>query len=399
MIRHLLKLVWNRKRANALIMLEIFLSFLVVFAVGALGASTWLDFHEPTGFDWHGVWYVELSSGNNNAWYREQVPNLRKLLEELGRMDEIAAVTGAVDGLPFDGNTSIYGGTPKDGSREVYAQHMSVTPGFAEVFGIKTVAGRWFDEGDLAPGASAVVVNRAFARDLYGDEDPIGRTVPMGAYRDERRIVGVVDTFRKSGELGRQEQSNFFFELYPPEDEKTPLTSFALRLAPGVGPEFEQELVRRIEALAPQWSVETHTLEQVRDNALRLRLTPLVASAIVAGFLLLMVGLGLVGVLWQNVTRRTQELGLRRAVGAHRGRVHRQILLELMLITTIGVGLGVLTVIQLPLLAVLQFLTLPVTLAGLAAALATIYLVSALAGFYPSWMATRIQPAEALHYE
>jgi putative ABC transport system permease protein len=137
----------------------------------------------------------------------------------------------------------------------------------------------------------------------------------------------------------------------------------------------------------------------VRRRELRLRLSPLVAAAIVAGFLLLMVGLGLVGVLWQNVTRRTQELGLRRAVGAHRGSVHRQILLELMLITTIGIALGVITVIQLPLLAVWEFLTMPVMVAGLAVALLTIYLIAALAGFYPSWMATRVQPAEALHYE
>ena len=60
MIRHLLKLVWNRKRANALIVAEIFVSFLVIFAVLTGAVSSLGGWNKPLGFDWHDVWDVSM---------------------------------------------------------------------------------------------------------------------------------------------------------------------------------------------------------------------------------------------------------------------------------------------------------------------------------------------------
>jgi putative ABC transport system permease protein len=119
---------------------------------------------------------------------------------------------------------------------------------------------------------------------------------------------------------------------------------------------------------------------------------------ILGSFLLMMVALGLTGVLWQNVTQRRQEIGLRRATGADGASIHRQILLELGIVTTLGLILGVLTVIQIPILNVVP-LTPGVMGMGLVLSLAIIYLLAMGCGLYPSLLATRVQPAEALHYE
>ncbi len=119
----------------------------------------------------------------------------------------------------------------------------------------------------------------------------------------------------------------------------------------------------------------------------------------VAVFLMIMVGLGLIGVLWQNVTQRTREIGLRRATGAHRGQIRRQILGELWILTALGLALGVIVLVQLPLLDLVGFLPATVFWTGMGLAVVAIYTLATVSGVYPAWLATRIQPAEALHYE
>ena len=91
-----------------------------------------------------------------------------------------------------------------------------------------------------------------------------------------------------------------------------------VRVRPGTPAEFEEQLAKRLQAVAPDWSFEVQPLAQLRAYVVPLRLTPLIVGGIVAVFLLLMVGLGLIGVLWQNLLQRTREIGLRRAAGASR---------------------------------------------------------------------------------
>ncbi len=125
----------------------------------------------------------------------------------------------------------------------------------------------------------------------------------------------------------------------------------------------------------------------------------MLAFGLVTGFLLLMVGLGLTGVLWQNVTQRTREVGLRRAKGATARRIHAQILGELAVMTSLALLAGVVVVIQFPLLDLLGFVRPGVFGASLAVSIATLYVVTVVCGLYPSRLATRVQPADALRYE
>ncbi len=103
--------------------------------------------------------------------------------------------------------------------------------------------------------------------------------------------------------------------------------------------------------MAPDWSFGMKPTADVRGEYLRNNyLTPLAIMGMVAGFLLLMVTLGLSGVMWQNVTQRIRELGLRRAKGADRARIKRQIFLEIALMTGIAMALGALLLAQVPML-------------------------------------------------
>ena len=103
--------------------------------------------------------------------------------------------------------------------------------------------------------------------------------------------------------------------------------------------------------------------------------------------------------LWQNVTRRTREIGLRRAMGASGTRVHRQVLAEVALLATIAVVIGSIIVWQLPVLGAFSIVSPGAFTTGFLGALATIYALTLLCGLYPSWLASRLEPADALRYE
>jgi len=150
---------------------------------------------------------------------------------------------------------------------------------------------------------------------------------------------------------------------------------------------------------ASDWSFTIKPLVQMREEMNQKSIVPMTAFSVVAGFLMIMVGLGLIGVLWQSVTQRIKEIGLRRAKGATKERIYKQIIAELLVITTCGAIAGVLVVVQFPLLDFLGFATPKVYAYATLISLALIYALTAICGLYPSWLATKVHPAEALHYE
>jgi putative ABC transport system permease protein len=165
-------------------------------------------------------------------------------------------------------------------------------------------------------------------------------------------------------------------------------------MRPGRRP-FEQALAKRLHEIAPQWSFEIRTLDQMRESALKKPLDVLALGGIVGAFLLLMSGLGLLGVLWQNVTRRAHEIGLRRAMGASRADIGRQVLLEVALTTTLGLVPCLLLVVQLP---PDSWFVDPVSWPSRGSGPADLPADHDLRAV-PRLLAPRIQPAETLHQE
>jgi putative ABC transport system permease protein len=215
----------------------------------------------------------------------------------------------------------------------------------------------------------------------------------------EKRVVGVIDEFRKDGELAPP--GNFLFGHVSAEARSGPArtNAFVVRVAPGATVALEEAVVARLRAVAPQWSFDVRPLEQLRSSRFWMVCTPILVLAIVAEFLLLMVGLGLIGVVWQNVARRTRELGLRRAMGATRMGICRQVLAELVLISAMAILVGVVLVAQIPLFEVFDILPRGIVLGAALLATAAVLTIALAAGLYPSWTTTRIHPAVALHHD
>jgi putative ABC transport system permease protein len=394
--KHLLKLVWNRKRANALIVTEIFFSFLVLFAVLAAAITFITRWNQPLGFRWQNVWDVSMEFDIDAG--QKATPELHaamfRMLDETRAFPTVAAV-GISNTPAFSFSTSE--GTRTINNRDVTLKYDDVTDGFADAMQMNVIRGRWFTAEDDASPYWPVVLAADAAKAIYGDADPVGQKI----VEDEsttQLVVGVVETYRKDGEVAGDDR--MMFRRIAPNARYGRLGSHLIvRVKPGTPADFEQTLATRLEQILPNVSFRVRHMEQMRTNMLRTRLAPVVVGAIVGGFLIAMVALGLTGVLWQSVTRRTREIGLRRAMGASGPNVHRQILAEVALLGTIAVIAGSIVILQLPILGAFKVVTPSAFTLGYLVSLATIYALTVLCGLYPSWLASRLQPADALRYE
>ena len=389
MTRHLFKLVWNRKKTNALIVLEIFVSFVVIFAVAAAVIFFANNYRRPLGFRVQDILVVsvELPAGSPD----ETAVRWNSVLSEVRRFPGVRNAAGTMFEPYFAGRNT---GAWNIGGKEIQFDRNSATDAYADVMGLKVVRGRWFERQDEGAARRPVVLDRDFAIALYGTDDVVGRAFDENA-NPPYRVIGVIEDYRAEGELSPR--NNYAFERADPENETLRIVA---HLNPGAhNPQLENAILRRLERTVPGGSFGARLLERERETALRFYTVPVFSGAVVAAFLTLMVALGLTGVMWQNVTQRTRELGLRRALGAQRNRVRRQILVEICLIATLGLAFGALVVVQVPLMGLFTFIEPEVVALAFAVAATLIYGLALACGLYPSWLASRIEPAQALHYE
>jgi putative ABC transport system permease protein len=281
-----------------------------------------------------------------------------------------------------------------------------VTDGFKDVLGLEIVEGRWFSAQDDGQGYTPVVINQNMREDLFGRGPAIGQAISGERRPDDteattvQRVVGVVAAYREDGEFdGTRNYAIFRKNLSGADRRDRPPRNLLIKVRPGTTAEFEERLTKRLQAAAPDWSFEATPLVAARDSFNRFAFAPLIAVGLVAGFLMLMVALGVLGVLWQNVTQRMREIGLRRAKGATRVNVQHQILGEIAVMTSLALLAGTLVVIQFPLLDIIYFVEPHVYAIGLIISLAAMSALTLACGWYPSRMATGIEPAEALRYE
>jgi putative ABC transport system permease protein len=125
---------------------------------------------------------------------------------------------------------------------------------------------------------------------------------------------------------------------------------------------------------------------------------PSLLFLIICGFLIFNVALGLFGVVWQNINKRKQEIGVRRAMGATKLGIRGQIIGEIAVLATLSLILGVFFAVQFPLLKVFN-LPASVYIIAILMAIVFIYLIVFICSFYPSLLAARLHPAVALHEE
>ena len=342
---------------QGLVILQVAVSLVLLVGAGLLTTSLYRLQHQDFGFQTSGRLMVSVNPVV--AGYKpDRLPGLYdRLQDQLSRVPGVERVSlsqySPMEGMNWSGAVSVEG-RPIDPGRHDSASWLRVGAHYFETVGTRLVRGRPIDERDTPGSTHVTVVSERFAREFFGEADPIGRHLGFGedpAHTMDYEVVGVVEdakyvraaepgwamyflpllqavTYRSDSLMSMQTRSMFINDI-------------VLRVTDG-SPNLEAEVRRAIAAVDPNLPVTSVVSfeEQLDRNFNQQRLVARLTT-LYGQLALLLAMVGLYGITAQSVTRRTGEIGLRMALGADRRRVLGMVLGRAMTQTLIGLSIGV----------------------------------------------------------
>jgi putative ABC transport system permease protein len=393
----------NRLRA-LLIVAEVALSLLLLVGAGLLVKSFVLLRDVHPGFDAKNVLTMRISlPGARYPEPQQSERFYRELTERVRTLPGVEAA-GATVSLPLGGSGFSVGrsfipeGRPLVPAESLDTGYFVATPDYFKAMRIPVKTGRVFTEQDRADAPPVVVVNESLARRVFPGEDPIGKRITV--WRDEkfaREIVGIVGDV-KSSRLDAETKS----QIYVPYAQDAGWGALSLAVRTTVEPETLTAAVRgavlSVDKNQPVHDVKT--MEDVLSASVANNRLVVLLFGLFALFALVLAAVGIYGVMSYSVTQRTHEIGIRMALGAQPADVLRLILRQGMVLTLLGVGLGLAGSFALSrLLSSLLFgvsATDPVTFGGLSLLLTAVALVAC---YIPTRRAMKVDPMVALRNE
>jgi putative ABC transport system permease protein len=391
---------WNRVR-GAFVVAQVALSALLLVGGGLLIRSFDKLLRVNPGFNPEKLLTLEYRLPRNKYQQDEAQWNFhRQVVERIRETPGVKSVS-LVRGLPFSGN----GGDspiilpdraiPPQGQEPV-VQSNSAMPNYFETMGIPLLNGRLFDERDQLNTPRVFLVNQTMAKRFWPDQDPLGKQIKLVEDGVNGTVVGVVGDAKQ----------------YYLEEEPRPQLYDAYSQSPGVfatvvvrasvDPMSLAEPVRqavwKVDGDQPMWKIRT--VESLIDRGTANRRFLMALMGIFAALALTLTVIGLYGVMSYAVSQRTQEIGIRMALGAGVRDIHRMVVRQGMKLVLTGAALGLVSALALSrLIANLLYgvsATDPLTFATIAALRLTVALLACLV---PARRATRVDPLVALRYE
>jgi putative ABC transport system permease protein len=388
MLRHLFKLIWNKKGTHSLMIIEIWAAFMVLFGVLTLIVYNVRNYLQPIGFEYKQVWSLDLASNQDTT---EIGGKLEMALQRIRSYKEVEAASRMSNNSPFSASTMGNSVTYKKVS--VGADFYNTDTEFSKTLDLPLIKGRWYREGDMVAKFIPIVINKQMEDKLFLEESALGKVIKWDD-KKSFKVVGVVDKFKAKGEF--MSDNPALFQMINKDDKWN--SNVLIKTRPGTDANFEARLAKDLAVMLPGWGIEVTYLTESRKNRENLTLVPVVIFLIVSGFLLTNVALGLFGVLNLNIARRKGEIGLRRAMGATEGKVTGQFLGEIWVLATFAMLIGLIFAVQFPLMNVFD-LDSKIYITAILATIAVIYIIVTLCAWFPSRQASLIHPAVALHEE
>ena len=386
---------------RVLVSAQVCLSLLLLVASGLFARSLYTLLRTNSGVDAGRLLAFTIDPSLHNYTPARSRQLFEEMRSRLRRVPGVTSVSAASYAVLSDNNwqntVHVEGYHPAEGE-DMNPGFNQVLPGFFQTMGAHLVAGRDFSERDIAGAPNVVIVNEEFVRRFFPHASPIGRRIGFGAQGPlTMEIIGVASNM-KGGDLKEATKP----WTYTPEMQDQAPSELTFYLRTGNDPlslaQAARQVVAGMDAALPVYQVKT--LErQVEETHFLDRLFAWLSAAF--GVLAtLLASVGLYGITAYAVARRTQEIGIRMALGAERANVLSLILRELLVLVAAGVLLGVPAVLALGRLVESQLFGIrandPMVIAS---AVALIVAVSAIAGYVPARRATRIDPMTALRYE
>ena len=366
-------------------------SLILVVTVGLTGKQYVLDQIQGLGVNLiHATYEGEGGKGSSSQDYLT--------------VDDIDAVRQQVPGVvAASPMLTLHERIPIRGGKEQDALVLGVDPQYARIRKINMLAGRFFDAVDAQSHSKVATLTESLAKRIYGAQDAaIGRTL---------RISGlpfvVIGTFKEGVEtFGQSEVSGdailipyrvsryftadnkvhqLFFSIFDP----TEIESSTVAVRKLLQARHHPESVYRVENLTQLLTVAANTANALTSVLLLVSLVTLLVS-----------GVGIMNIMLATVNARTQEIGIRRAVGATQGQIRTQFIAEAVLISLIGGSIGILVGLSMPFsVRLFSDYHIPISANSVVIALAMSSLVGILFGTMPAKRAARMDPIASLHHE
>ncbi len=391
----------SRNRIGSLLIVsEISLSFILLAGAGLL-IKSFLNLRQINpGFNANNVLVVRVGLPGTYKTGEPQIQFYKQLMDNVRAIPGVQSA-GAVLSLPLRGDDFNLGravireGRPMTPDEAISVRHHSVVADYFQTLQIPLKAGRFFTDHDNLQSTKVVIVSEKFARELWPNENPIGRRFTI--WRNEeflREVVGVVgDT--KVDSLDKEPDN----QMYVPFAQEPTWGSLSLVVRTTGEPTALSGSVRAAVRSIDKYVTTSNlkTMNDVVSTAAAPRRVPMLLLSAFAGVAMLLAMLGIYGVTSYYVTQRTHEIGVRMALGAQIGDVLKLVMRRAMLLAVLGIGIGVAGAFAVTrYMTTLLFGVKPVdtiTFVAVAIVLAAVVLVACLV---PARRAAKIDPLEAL---
>jgi predicted permease len=394
---------WHLGLSSLLVVTQVCLSMVLLTGAGLFGRSLLKLQQEDVGFSHARVLLADVDPRLAGYKPAELSPLYERLLARLKAVPGVDSVSlssySPMSGTRSSSNITVQGYEPRPHENDVVAQVM-VGPDFARTLGVPLLQGREVNERDNAAGRKVAVVNQAFVDHYFKKQSPLGHVFCFGdEFKQEEsiEIVGVIGNI-KSADARTDPLETLYTSIF--QDDEPYSASFEVRSngdPSRLGP-VVRTAIAEVDPRLPILNVTTLS-EQVNDTLKQDRMIAKLVSFF--GLLaLLLACIGLYAVMAHGVVRRTNEIGIRMALGAQRTNIVWLILRDTMILVLIGLAIGFPLALGSATLISKQLFGLkpadPLTLI-LAASLLTV--VAMLAGYFPARRASRVNPLIALRYE
>ncbi len=397
------RLRWNL--SSGLVVGQVALSMVLLTGAGLFARSLLNLQHEEVGFNKSNVLLVNIDPRLAGYKPTELSALYEKLIQRLAAIPNISSVTMAtfspMSGSNRSSSVQVPGYTPGKGA-DSEVQDMLIGPKYGETLGVALLRGRELNERDTAASGKVAVVNEKFVEHFFNGQNPIGRQFAFDDEHDSNQqieIVGVLGNVKSQGHRG-EVQPAVFRPILQIQDESAFSVSVHMRtkvdaatLAPSV-----RQAINEVDSRLPVFDLVTLS-DQMAEQLQHERLIAQLVSFF-GGVALLLACIGLYGVMAQGVARRTNEIGIRIALGARGKSILWMVLREVLLLVVVGLAIGIPIALIATRFVSSQLFGLtgndPVTLAAAAVVLT---IVALLAGFIPARRAARVNPLTALRYE
>ena len=391
----------NRVRA-AFVVTEIALALMLLVGAGLLIRSFMHVLNTNPGFESERTITMDVAvPGSRYPEATNRIEFFTRLLDRASALPGVHAA-GAISFLPLAGMGAatayeVVGQPPPPKGEDHVCDVRVATNGYFEALRIPLLRGRWFNENDANDVKNRVIINEAMARRHWPGEDPIGKRIKV-YWNDTREdeIIGVVGDVRQTTLEEAPRATNYW------PYARFPYNGMTLTIRTAGDP---TSIVRSVVAIVrdqdPQLAVaDIRTMEQVVSDSIAERRLTMTMLTVFAAAALILAAVGIYGLIAYSVTQRTQEIGIRMALGAQRAHVMRMVVGHALLLSAIGIALGAVGAAVLTRLMDRLLFDVrpsdPLTFVAVAGLLA---IVAAAASYIPRRRAARVDPIVALRAE